>query len=444
MPATTESPYQADLRQRRTNDRQAEASRSLVRKHRSDVETVISLDNKAGVLEKQLSAFDQEDGDFRRRVQEDRTAWWLRVIFWGSIALYVVAEFMTSGDVSEWLANQIAPLFQVDVNGGDTPVWLRRVAGGAFVGTMLGVTLLLKFVTTWFRARFSEERANVQVGEDALHRNLTAGIWMTQLAKVVYLAGVAVLYVWLFGFAQERAAITAAIATEQQQSLQWTDLGIKLEGGTIETDEAVAKSTSAAPPAAVTGSKLSWATGVLYVMLCALHGLVLLLPTDGFGRELELAHFKKVTAERDVRKIRETEGRIHRDNYERIMAVQGEDRDALIRETLPVARQMNKALGRVVIVVPQTPGDTGMARDPNFSEAMPPTNGTMASAAEGAPSQEPATNHNDAAPQDAASATGNAASATGSTTNHTGNGTNGSHPGAEPEDFYRAIFGSRS
>lgn len=441
MPAITESPYQADLRQRRTSERQAEASRSLVRKHRSDVETVISLDNKAVVLEGQLRAFDQADGDFRRRVQEDRTAWWLRVIFWGSIALYIVAEFMTSGDVSEWLANQIAPLFQVDVNGGDTPVWLRRVAGCAFVGTMLGVTLLLKFVTTWFRARFSEERANVKVGEDALHRNLTAGIWMTQLAKVVYLAGVAVLYVWLFGFAQERAAITAAIATEQQQSLQWTDLGIKLDGGTIETDEAVPKSTSAAPPAAVTGSKLSWATGVLYVMLWALHGLVLLLPTDGFGRELELAHFKKGTTERDVRKIRETEGRIHRDNYERIMSVQGEDRDALIRETLPVASQMNKALGREVIVVPQTPGDTGMARDPKFSEAMPPTNGTMASAAEVAPNQEPATSQNGAAPHGAASATGNASSATGNT-NHTG--TNGSHHGAEPEDIYQAIFGSRA
>jgi hypothetical protein len=363
MPTTAESPYQAEMRRRRETARQNSASHALVQTQQRDVDETISLDRKATKIEGQLRAFADDGDGFRRQVQLDRVHLRLRIIFWGSVLLYVLAEYLTSGDVSEWLANQLAPVFQVETVSGETPIWLRQAAGGVFVGTMLGVTLLLKFVTTWFGARYKEEQATVQIGEHARHRWLTAGIYSLHFLKVIYMASVAMLYVWLFGFAQERAAITAAIASEQQQSLEWSELGLKIEGGTIETDEAVPKKpdTTTAP----VGSKLAWGTGVLYVMLWALHGLVLLLPVDGFGRPLEFTHFKQGAMEKRAESLRETEERLLRNMYERIQSVDGADRDALVRVSLPVARRMNEALGRVVIEVPTAAGTTAAATEPS-------------------------------------------------------------------------------
>lgn len=415
MPATTtESPFQAARRQRQVDARQAATRRSLMRRHRQDIEAAIELDRDATRHGNQLLDHAEDRNGFRQRVQEDRTSWWLWAIFWGAILLYVVAEFLTSGDVSDWLANQIAPLFQVDAQGG-TPIWLRRVAGCSFVGIMLGVTLLLKFVTTWFKTRFQAERSTVQAEEAARHWRLTAGIWATQVAMAAYLAGVAFLYTWLFGFAQERAMITASIAAEQQ-TLEWTDLGVKIEGGTIETDEAVPKKAGAASsPPAVTGSRLAWATGVVYICLWCLHALVMLLPTDGFGRDLELAHFKRGAVERRMERMRTQEEGILRGIYERIMSVDGNDRDALVRITYPVARRLNATMGQTVMEVP--PATAGAA----------PENQTQGEGAH--------TTDNTSTPQ---SAYGAGIDATAPTTG------NGAHPSQDSGDAYAAIFGRRA
>jgi hypothetical protein len=390
----------------------------LVKTVRHDVETAISLDNGAGRIERDIRAFDQNENGFQQRVAADRTAFWCLVIFLGSVALYYVVEFFASGDIAEWLAHQVAPLFvgaqDATHASADTPVWLRRGAGFGFVTLMLGVTLLFKFVKSWFLHHLSQRRNVVEAEDHSTHWRLTSGIWLIQFVTVGYMAAIAALYVWLFGFAQERAAITAAIATEQTP-IEFPQLGIKLDGGEVETDEAVGKKSQPAANEVKTGGKLSYATGVVYVCLWLLHGLVLLLPTEGFGHELPLAHFKRGAAGRKVESMREAEGRRLRDILERIHSVEGEEREILIREAQPVAARINEAARRQAMDVPPAPGvttPTPEAEAPRGQASDDPDDGAAGAAQNHAPNNRPPT------------PAGNAAV-------------------PESEDVYDAIFGTR-
>lgn len=413
MPAMTtmESPYERERREH--NERMGHNSRRqrLIRRHRRDVERVLSLDRMANRLEGQIRSHDSEDG-FRQRVAFERSAWWLRVIFAASILLYVGGEFFASGDVADWLANQISPLFEIE--RGQTPVWLRRAAGTGFVGLMLTVTLLLKFVTSWFVTKLKQQRATVPAGSHLEFWGLTSGIWFNQFAKAAYLAAVAGLYFWLFGFAQQRAAITAAIATEQQQVAQLADAGFEFREGTVQSSAAA---EAPKEPKFEGGSKLAMATAVIYVCLWALHVLVLLLPVDGFNEPLEFAHFKRGAVERRADALREDEERLCRDILERIHAVEGEERNILIRETQPVAAHVNRAARRQAMDVPQT------ASSPTGADAAPT-----------APSANPATAMNTSNPGDVTGVTPEG---------DWGINGSGNHDGAPPPDTYDLIFGRR-
>lgn len=345
MPTPTPSAYELDRNQRRDADRRGKRQKRLIAQFRKWVEKAISLNRAAQTLEKTNEAYDQDKDGLQHRAASDRAAWWSMCVFTGAVLLYVIGEFFASGDVAEWLAHQIAPLF-VDSNGADasTPIWLRRTAGIGFVTVMLGVTLLLKFVTTHYVHRLSARRERVAAGDAATYRGLTFGIWLNHGAKAAYIAAVAVLYVWLFGFAQERAAFTAAIAAEQK-AVESLDLGIKIEGGEVQTS-----GTGTAPVASdgnkdAVGHKLAYATGVIYVCLWLLHGLVLLLPTEGFGRELPFAHYKRGAAGRTVESLRESEERTLRDILERINRAEGGEREVLVRAAQPVRKRLIEAAG---------------------------------------------------------------------------------------------------
>lgn len=347
MPTPTPSAYELDRNQRRDADRRERQQKRLVGGFRQRVEKAISLNRAAVSLEKTNENYDQDKDGLQQRAAADRAAWWSMLVFSAAVFLYVIGEFFASGDVAEWLAHQIAPLF-VDAHGADapasTPIWLRRTAGAGFVAVMLGVTLVLKYVTTHYAHRLSARRERVAAGDAATYRGLTFGIWLNHGAKAAYIAAVAVLYVWLFGFAQERAAFTAAIAAEQK-AVEALDLGIKIEGGEVQTS-----GTGTAPVASdgnkdAVGHKLAYATGVIYVCLWLLHGLVLLLPTEGFGRELPFAHYKRGAAGRTVESLRESEERTLRDILERIHRAEGGEREVLIREAQPVRKRLIEAAG---------------------------------------------------------------------------------------------------
>ncbi len=327
--------------------RAAETAR-LVHRHRDDVEEAIKIEAEAGRMEERISAFDTDEL-FRQRVADDRTTWQRLKVFIAAVLLYIGGEFFASGDVAEWLAHQFSPLF--DIQTIETPVWLRRAAGVGFVGIMLGVTLLLKFVTAWFVTQFQMAREQTQIGQRSHYWKMTFGIWSNFAIKAAYLAAVALLYVWLYGFAQERAALTAAIqADDQREQVQGQPL--KFENGTVSSVEPLpAPVTEAQQPPA--DSKLSLATAVLYVCLWALHALVLILPVDGFGRELEFARFKRGAVERKVNSMRDRQGLVLRDILERIHSVEGEHRETLIRETQPIVHLVNKAAGRSAMDAPR-------------------------------------------------------------------------------------------
>ena len=359
------SQYEIDRDQQRSNARQFRARQSAIEEVRKSVEHALSLDLNAKRIEKQVEAHENDVNGFQQRAHADRVAWNLRLIFCASILLYVFLEYIASGDVAEFLAHQMAPLFSVDPGAGETPIWLRRLAGVAFIGGMLGATLLLKFVTAWFSNLFKTTRSEVKPGEHLRYWGLTTVIGLIHLSKVAYVAAVAGLYIWLFGFAQERAIMIADIAAEQKQTAQWSDLGIKIEGGTVETDEAVKKSAAEAT-APAQNSRLAGATGVFYVAIVMLHALVILLPTDGFGRDLELAHFKRGKSEARAASMRDEEGRTLRDVYERIRTASGEYQQDFIDVAMPCVPKINKLYGRPVIRMPED-----YDQNPSFGRTYP-------------------------------------------------------------------------
>lgn len=155
-------------------------------------------------------------------------------------------------------------------------------------------------------------------------------------------------------------AVSAHLAVEQKQAAEWTDLGVKIVGGVVETDEAVSAKSSAATETE-TVARLAGATGVFYAVIVLLHACVLLLPAKGFTRELELAHFKKGAAERQAVALRAEEHRTLREIYEHVRIAPEQYRSDLVEATEPVHATINQLYKRRVIGisgVESTPPDS--------------------------------------------------------------------------------------
>lgn len=370
----TQSQLEIERNQQRLADRQNGRLRKVIAIARGMVEHALSLNLKASRIEKQLQDHDTDTDGFRARVRADRRDWLLLWVFWSTILLYTVLEFMTSGDIAEMLACQMAPHFGIDPTTGAMPIWLRRAAGVGFVLGMLGVTLLVKLITSGLLNVLHSARAALASGEEGRHRSLTCGIWGIYLSKVAYVAAVAGLYIWLFGFAQQRAAFMADLAAEQKQTAAWTDLGVKIEGGVVETNEA-APAKSQASTETETVARLAGATGVFYAVIVLLHACVLLLPAKGFTRELELAHFKKGAAERQAVALRAEEHRTLREIYEHVRIAPEQYRSDLVEATEPVHAAINQLYKRRVIGiagVESTPPDSNGTSSADRSQPLDP------------------------------------------------------------------------
>lgn len=387
------SEYELDRNKQRNSDRQQRVLTQTIAIVRKMVEQALTLNQEKSRIAQRVSDYDTNKDGFRQRAEADRRDWLLLWVFWGTILAYTVLEFMTSGDVAEMLACQMAPHFGIDPATGAIPIWLRRAAGVGFVTGMLLATLLVKLISGWFLGAFKVARAGLTTGEDGSYRKLSCAIWGIYLSKVAYVGAVAALYVWLFGFAQQRAEFMTDMAAEQKQASEWSGLGFSMEGGAVKGDaDATAKPGST--ETSKTLSRLSGATGVFYAIIVLLHALVLLLPASGFSRELELANFKRGEADKTVNALREEEQSTLRAIYEHVRIAPEQHRGDLVEASEPVHGAINQLYGRRIIgiagIEPNTPANSSAAPG-NEGPEMPaspqspfsPTGGAAAHAANG-------------------------------------------------------------
>lgn len=355
MPSTFQSPYETNRTATRVQQQDSAQTARVVKSFRAKVEKVIEDEERAGQLETDVNRFNTDEA-FRQQVASESAASKAWKIFIGGAVIVGAVEFFASSEVAAWLASQMAPLFSIQTQ--EPPAWLRQTVGVGFVLTMLTPTLLLKFVTGWYLAKFKEARTTAQVGEDGFFRRMTIGIWANHAAKALYLALVAGLYVWLFSFAQERADKLAAMDAMDQEE---TAPVFTFSGSAVKAAEE-AKPAEGDNPASGVQSKLAKGTAVVYVALWVMHALLLVWPTDGFGRELEYAGFRRGSAMRTAREIRLQQGRTARDILTQIYSVDGAQRDALLREAQPAAKIINRIASWEAMDVPgQQDGDAPSA-----------------------------------------------------------------------------------
>ena len=379
MITNTQSQYELHQAESRAQQQGSAETAGLVSRHRADVEEVIRREGRATRMEAQISAYDADE-NFREQVAADRSQWRCRVMLLAAVFVYIIGEFFASGDVAATLAVQIAPLFNLGAIE-EPPVWLRRLAGCGFVVIMLFATLGIKYAASVLGAAFETAKARATVGQSWVFWSNSIGVWVTHLAKVAYLVAVSFLYLWLYGFAQDRAALHATDKAEEAPAAP-----IKYErGAVVEPQPPVADGDKAERSGGESkksdpGSRLGMATGVLYICLWLIHGVVIVLPVN--GRELEFAHFKRGASEQRVHAMRENQGRLLRDILERIHSVEGENRDVLIRETQPIAHLVNKAAGRSTMDVPRNgPDEEPPAAASVQNPTPPPTPAPTAAAA---------------------------------------------------------------
>jgi len=384
MPTTIQSDYEIDRSQQRLTAQQHKRLRKVVAGVRDMVEDALSLDSHAKRDENRLNDFANDTDGFRARARADRRDWLLLWVMCGTVLVYAVLEFMTSGDVAEMLACQMAPLFGVDPATGAMPIWLRRGAGVGFVASMLLITLLAKLVSGYALSALQTARGNLTRGDYGRSFRLNCGIWGIYFGKLAYVGAVATLYFWLFGFAQQRAAFMADLAAGQKQDQGSNGLAITIKDGAVQQEKS-APAESQSVPAGETISRLAGATGVFYATIVLLHAFVLILPAKGFSRELELAHFKKGRVEKRVVKSRGNEGRTLRAIYEHVRIAPEQYRGELVEATEPVHAAINNLYGRRVIGISgisnppgSNPDGISAGIEPPPSSPNAPNGGVMA------------------------------------------------------------------
>ncbi len=361
MPTSTPSQLELTALQTRNESRLQRARQGAIAGIRGPVEEALSLHQEAGRVQEQTQAYDANTDGFRERAHNDRRDWQLLRIFWMTIIGYVVIEWMTSGDVASMIANSMAPHFGLDAATGDTPIWLRRVAGASFVLAMLLATLLTKLITGHALKSLKSTRTSLLPGEEARYRGLTWSISGVYACKVAYVVAIASLYVWLYGFAKQRAAFMADIANEQRQTTEMSGVGFKLEDGGIKE-----QASSPVSPPNVNQSdavkRLSGATGVFYTLIVLLHLLVLMLPVAGFSRPLDLRHFQRSKAGAHLNNVMERRNQTLRNIYETVRVAPEQYRDDLVNASEPVHGLINAIYRRRVIgiegVTPGMPSST--------------------------------------------------------------------------------------
>jgi hypothetical protein len=372
---TTPSAHERLLRSERGEREREKQSQQLLRQHINEVEQAEHLDRDAKQREANARRYDA-DAEFRQRVADDRSAFRNMLAVLAIIPLLAIADqFLATPDVSEWLASKAmvyVPHSWIENTAEGfplTPVWLRFATGTILVSAFLAITLLVKKTSdasTLLAARFQ-----VEPGDSASYNRLTALIWLRRAMKPAYMVILAILLFHLYDYDRQRANIVAANAASLK-ILEDTDKPVVVgsdPGVSAKPDKAKEPNSSAEDPA--TG--LAKASAVVFCALWILHGLLVLMPTDGFGRELEYAHFRRGKIETEARDIRRNESTLLRGITRRIRMAPDNERDELIQIALPVVSRINEIDGRVVIQVPKATDLPNRANGPEDGEAPMPS-----------------------------------------------------------------------
>lgn len=377
LQSTTQSPHELLLRSQQDESRREAQRQQLLKQHIDEVEQAENLNRDAEQREANVRKYDTDE-EFRQRVADDRSAFRNMLAVLAIIPLLAIADqFLATPDVSEWLASKAmvyVPQAWIEKTAEGfpvTPVWLRFAAGTILVSAFLAITLLVK--KTSDASNLLAARFEVEPGDTASYNRLTALIWLRRSMKPAYMAILAVLLFNLYDYDRQRAKIVAANVASIE-ALENTDKPLVVLGS--DTDASAKsekpdekKSNSSDDPA--TG--LAKASAVVFCALWILHGLLVLMPMDGFGRELEYARFRRGGVEIEARGIRRNEAALLRTITRRIRTAPENDRDELIQIALPVVRRINEIDGRTVI---QVPGDADLpdaGSDPEDGEAPLPS-----------------------------------------------------------------------
>ena len=349
----SETAYEDALRARRAAAQTRQARGRVLGTHREEVEEAVSLDRGASRVEDEIRRYDDPNSDYRNRVMTAKRAMMITLAVGATYAFIWMADFwLATPDVAEYLANksmtlvaQFTGAVQTAKDGVSvTPVWLRLVIGGILTSGFLALTAWVKSQSN--EAHQHEAIQRIQPGDDHTFRRIQRVVWFKRLGKVGYLGALAMLLYLLYQYDLTRAHLWNDLQTLSTETKEWADVGIRISGGELQSDESTGTSKQEAKAANNTGDSsadLARPALVVYCLLFMLHGVILLAPAAKAGQDRELASFRRGAAGRRVDRLREREGRVLRDLLHRINENDGELRDALIREAQPVAARINAA-----------------------------------------------------------------------------------------------------
>jgi len=325
--------------------------------HRGETEQADALNRRASRIEGMVSRYDTDE-QLRERVTNDRAARRNKIKFIAYCALIAVADMiMATPDVVEMWASKAMTfvpeaLTPVEmINGNEvviTPVWWRLCVAGVGVALFLAITLGWKGATN--ESKLQERRNAVEPGDTRSFYRLTFGIWFRRALKLGYMALLGLLFYHLYDYDLQRSKLIAQTMLAESQMEQTAApqlLGADGAGQPTGNSGSNAQDATASPDS---GEGLAKASAVVFCCLWLLHGILFLLPTDGFGKELEFAGFRRAKAEVQATAMREEEVGLLRGIRDRMFSVpEGAQRDQLLRMALPVGARINQVSGFDVI-----------------------------------------------------------------------------------------------
>jgi len=149
-------------------------------------------------------------------------------------------------------------------------------------------------------------------------------------------------------------------------------------GGAAQPNADGGSAGQESPASPGSGAGLAKASAVVFCVLWLLHGILFMLPSDSFGKELEYASFRRAGAETQATTMRDEEVNLLRNIRDRMFSVpEGDQRNQLLRMALPVGLRINQVSGFDVIpreLLASNPGAAQATTSQSGSGAATPTN----------------------------------------------------------------------
>lgn len=383
---TIESPHQRQMRLDRDERRRNTQWNRVVEQHRGEAERADALNRRASRIEGMVSRYDTDE-PFREIVNEQRADRRNKIMVVAYCVLIAVADMLlATPDVVEMWASKAMTFVPKEltpveiINGQEiviTPVWWRLCVAAVGVSIFLAITLGWKKLTN--ESKLQKRRNAVEPGDTRSFNRLTFWIWIRRIFKVAYLPLLALLFFRLYDYDLQRAKLVAETMRMESQMEHSTAPQLL---GTAGTGEAPGSSEAPDHDAATSiesGAGLAQASLVMFCCLWLLHGILFLLPSDSFGKDLEFATFRRAKSETQAMAMREEEVGLLRNIRDRLFSVpEGDQRYQLVRVALPVGARINEV--SVIEVIPREllASNSGQAQATTpqaGSGAATPTNG---------------------------------------------------------------------